>query len=86
MTSVGSVWSTQTKNEFSYKIGVATIFLVSSFVTVMLSVTSLTNIIFFQMGQQVGSDVDIILMAKNSFEPMLNLNKNPYAQNPFKID
>ena len=64
----------------------ATIFFVSSFVTVLLSVSSLTNIIFFQMGQQTGSDIDIIVTAKASFDTMVNLNQNPYAQNPFAAD
>ena len=41
MTIIGSVWSTQYKKSFSFKIGVATIFLVSSFVCVILSVAYL---------------------------------------------
>ena len=47
-TVLGTVWSTQQKKSFSFKIGVATIFLVSSFVTVILSVAYLQQIIFFQ--------------------------------------
>ena len=48
-TVIGTVWSTQQKKSFSFKIGVATIFLVSSFVTVVLSVAYLQQIVFFQM-------------------------------------
>ena len=58
---MGIVWSTQAKKNFSFKIGVATIFLVSSFVTVVLSVAYLQQIVFFQMGQISGSDIDIIM-------------------------
>ena len=50
LTILQSVYQTQAKKNYSYRIGVATIFLVSAFVTVMLSVTSLTSTIFLGMG------------------------------------
>ena len=40
-TIVGSVWSTQQKKSFSYKIGVSTVLLIAAFVTVVLSISYL---------------------------------------------
>ena len=81
---MGSVWSTQVKKNFSFKIGVATIFLVSSFVTVILSVAYLQQIVFFQMGQTSGSDIDIIMTSAQLIDEQVNLNYNPYSVNPFQ--
>lgn len=83
-TILQSVLQTQSKKSFSYQIGVATIFIVSTFVTVLLSATSLSSIIFFQMGQSSSSDIDIILLSQSSPDTLINLNTNPYAVNPFK--
>ena len=83
LTILQSVNQTQMKNKFSYNIGVATIFLVSTFVTVLLSATSLTSIIFVQMGQSVGSDVDIIMTGGPAFEHSVSMNYNPYAVDRF---
>lgn len=47
VTIMQSVISLQMKKSFSYKIGVATIFMVSAFVTVLFSSTALTTVIFF---------------------------------------
>ena len=62
----------------------ATIFLVSSFVTVILSVAYLQQIVFFQMAQISGSDIDIILTSVQSIDEQVNLNYNPYSVDPFK--
>lgn len=60
-TIVGSVWSTQQKKSFSYKIGVSTVLLVAAFVTVVLSISYLQQVFFLQMAQASGSDIDIII-------------------------
>ena len=52
----------------------------------MLSATSLTSIIFFQMGQQAWSDVDIIMTPVSSFDTLVNLNENQYNINPFAVE
>lgn len=61
----------------------ATLFLVSSFVTVLLSVTALTSNIFVTTGQKYSSDVDIIMTTLTSFDTLVDLNRNPYALDPF---
>ena len=83
MTILQSVYQTQAKKKFSYQIGVATIFMVSAFVTVLLVSSSLTSITFFQMGQTMASDIDYIMTSMQPFEAQINLNQNPYAVNPF---
>ena len=40
-TIFGSVWSTQSKKSTSYKIGVSTVMLIATFVTVLLSISYL---------------------------------------------
>ena len=72
------------KKTISYKIGVATIFMVSAFVTVLFSTVTLTSVMFFQMSQSMFSDVDMIMTTANSFEGSTNLNRNQYGLNPFE--
>ena len=72
------------KKTISYKIGVATIFMVSAFVTVLFSTVTLTSVMFFQMSQSMFSDVDMIMTTASSFEDSTNLNRNQYGLNPFE--
>ena len=85
-TILGSVWSTQSKKNMSYKVGVVTILLVSAFVTVILSVAYLQSIIFFQGAQMAGSDIDIMLTRSVTMDDSVDLNINPYSMDPFQTE
>lgn len=82
-TIVGSVWSTQSKKIESFRVGIATIFLVTAFSTLILSVSYLQKLLFIQSAQLGGSDIDLIVTTQKAFDKMINLNTNPYSQNPF---
>ena len=60
-TILGSVWSTQARKSTSYKIGISTVMLIATFVTVILSISYLQQVFFLQMAQANVSDIDLII-------------------------
>ena len=75
--------SLHTKKLFEYRIGVSTIFLVTSFMTVLISVRPLVTLLVLQMAQSTNYEADFILHPKQNFPISFNANTNPYNIDPF---
>ena len=61
-----------------------TVFLVTSFIVVLISLTELTPLFFLQMSQLSGGDIDIVLTKKIDPRSVYTRgNRNFYGQDPF---
>ena len=81
------VIQTQTKKKYHYKIGVATVLMVSAFSIILMAVSPLLDIMFLQMSQMQMFDSDFIMTAAPAKKlSTIDLNRNPYMQDPFEME
>ena len=83
LTIIGSVLSAISKKNISFRIGVATVLLVTAFTAVVLSVFDIQTKGFIYHGQQAGSDIDIVMTMQKSLQKQSSLHVNPYGVDPF---
>ncbi len=74
----------QQRKSSSLKIGIFTVFLVVTIITMLESVVSITPILFVKIGQETAGAIDFKLTYVQS--NMINGNVNLYAINPFTMN
>ena len=74
----------QNKKASGLKIGIFTVFMVVSMITMLESVISITPILFVKMGQDQSGAIDFSLKYQHS--KLAEGNVNLYAQNPFRVN
>ena len=74
----------QQRKSSSLKIGIFTVFLVVTIITMLESVVSITPILFVKIGQETAGAIDFKLTYSSS--DLVNGNVNLYAVNPFNLN
>jgi hypothetical protein len=74
----------QQRKSSSLKIGIFTVFLVVTIITMLESVVSITPILFVKIGQETAGAIDFRLSFSKS--RLTNGNVNLYALNPFDLN
>ena len=74
----------QQRKSSSLKIGIFTVFLVVTIITMLESVVSITPILFVKIGQETAGAIDFRLTFSQS--DLVNGNVNLYAINPFSLN